>query len=85
MKVIGELSSQDIDYSSLRTGDSVEIIEVPPFVKTSEAMPSLRPGDILSVGEPGRVVDRRPMKTWAIRFAKGTYLIDQKYFKPSEE
>lgn len=32
----------------------------------------------------GRIMDRRPKDTWAVRFAVGAYLIDRKYFEPLE-
>eukprot|EP00270_Netrium_digitus_P016597 TRINITY_DN597_c0_g1_i1.p1 TRINITY_DN597_c0_g1~~TRINITY_DN597_c0_g1_i1.p1 ORF type:complete len:170 (+),score=24.50 TRINITY_DN597_c0_g1_i1:26-511(+) len=67
----------------LSKGSPIVITEAPPFVKTAEPMPMLKPNDgILNVGDAGRVLDRRPKGVWAIRFASGAYLIDRKYFRP---
>lgn len=58
------------------------VTRVPPFLKSADAMSSLRRGDLVEVGEPGRVVDRRPKDVWAVRFRAGTFLIDRQYIEP---
>lgn len=66
----------------LRHGTAVVVTRAPPFLKSADAMSSLRRGDLVEVGEPGRVVDRRPKDVWAVRFRAGTFLIDRKYIEP---
>lgn len=45
----------------------------------------MRPNNgLINVGDAGRIMDRRPKDTWAVRFAVGAYLIDRRYFKPLE-
>ncbi|NJN61847.1 MAG: DUF3148 domain-containing protein [Coleofasciculaceae cyanobacterium RL_1_1] len=62
-------------------GQRVRIIALPPYVKTADPMPMLRPPSAISVGEIGIILARQPGNTWSIRFAKGAYLIDRDYFE----
>jgi hypothetical protein len=62
-------------------GDKVRVLTLPPFVKTADPMPMLRPPDVIAVGEEGTVVDRRPGNYWAVRFTRGTYLLDSQYLE----
>lgn len=62
-------------------GEQVRVIALPPYLKTAEPMPMLRPADIISLGEEGTVSDRRPGGYWAVRFTKGTFLIDSQYLE----
>ena len=64
-------------------GDRVRVIALPPYVKTAEPMPMLRPPSVLQLGEEGVVVDRRPAGYWGIKFARGTFLIDSQYVERS--
>ncbi len=69
-------------------GSKVRVVALPPFVKTAEPMPMLRPPDVIHIGEEGIVLDRRPGGYWGIRFTKGAFLLDSQYIesidKPSE-
>lgn len=62
-------------------GQRVRILSLPPYVKTADPMPMLRPPSAISVGEIGIILARQPGNTWSIRFAKGAYLIDRDYFE----
>ncbi|KAM3098924.1 regulatory protein SipA [Phormidesmis sp. 146-35] len=62
-------------------GDKVRVLILPPFVKTADPMPMLRPPNVIALGEEGIVVDRRPGNYWAVRFARGTYLLDSQYLE----
>jgi len=66
-------------------GSKVRIIALPPYVKTADSMPMLRPPDIITVGEEGIVIDRRPGGYWGIRLSKGTFLIDSQYMESAEK
>jgi hypothetical protein len=69
-------------------GSKVRVVALPPFVKTAEPMPMLRPPDVIHIGEEGIVLDRRPGGYWGIRFTKGAFLLDSQYIesidKPTE-
>lgn len=68
-------------------GERVRVIAIPPYVKTAEPMPMLRPPNVVRLGEEGVVLDRRPGGFWGVRFAKGAFLMDSQYLEavPSNE
>lgn len=44
---------------ALKIGSPVVLVDSPPFVKTAEPMPMLKPNDgLLNVGDPGRLAFR---------------------------
>ncbi|MBD2464967.1 DUF3148 domain-containing protein [Oscillatoria sp. FACHB-1407] len=63
-------------------GDRVRVIALPPYVKTAESMPMLRPPNVIQVGEEGTVLDRRPGGYWGVRFTRGAFLIESQYIDP---
>lgn len=65
-------------------GSKVRVLALPPYVKTAEPMPMLRPPDVIYVGEEGIVLDRRPGGYWGIRFSKGAFLLDSQYIESVE-
>jgi hypothetical protein len=62
-------------------GETVKLIESPPYLKTADPMPMLRPPDIINLGEEGVVLDRRPGGYWSVKFARGAFLIDSQYLE----
>ncbi|MUL35441.1 hypothetical protein BWI75_03475 [Gloeocapsopsis sp. AAB1 = 1H9] len=62
-------------------GEMVRVVALPPYLKTSEPMPMLRPPDVIQIGEEGIVMDRRPGGYWSVRFTRGTFLIDSQYIE----
>jgi hypothetical protein len=62
-------------------GSKVRVIALPPYVKTADPMPMLRPPDIIRIGEEGVVMNRRPGGYWGIRFAKGAFLLESQYIE----
>jgi Protein of unknown function (DUF3148) len=62
-------------------GAKVRVIALPPYVKTAEPMPMLRPPDVIRLGEEGIVLDRRPGGYWGIRFQRGAFLIESQYIE----
>ena len=62
-------------------GEKVRLISLPPYLKTADSMPVLRPADILQLGEEGIVFDRRPGGYWGVRFLKGSFLMDDQYLE----
>jgi hypothetical protein len=65
-------------------GQRVRVIALPPYVKTADSMPMLRPPSVITIGEIGTILARHPGDTWSIRFTKGAYLLDRDYFEPVE-
>jgi len=62
-------------------GDRVRIVQLPAYVKTADPMPMLKPPTVLSVGEEGIVLGRKPGNYWSIRFTNGAYLLDGQYLE----
>lgn len=69
------------DTKEFNVGDRVRIIALPPYVKTAEPMPMLRPPSVVQLGEEGIVMDRRPGGFWGVRFTKGAFLMDSQYLE----
>lgn len=67
--------------SEIAVGSKIKLIALPPYFKTAEPMPMLRPADILVIGEEGVVMDRRPGGYWGVRFNRGTFLVESKYME----
>ncbi|BAY64797.1 hypothetical protein NIES22_48970 [Calothrix brevissima NIES-22] len=65
-------------------GSKVRVVALPPYVKTAEPMPMLRPPDVIHLGEEGTVIDRRPGGYWGIRFTKGAFLLDSQYIESTD-
>ncbi|MEY3299382.1 MAG: hypothetical protein RLZZ597_2642 [Cyanobacteriota bacterium] len=70
--------------STFSVGDRVQLVALPPYLKTADPMPMLRPPDLLQVGDEGLVLDRRPGGYWGVRFDRGAFLIDSQYLVPVE-
>ncbi len=71
----------------LSVGDRVRVIALPPYVKTADPMPMLRPPNVLKLGEEGVVLDRRPGGYWGVKFSKAAFLMESQYLEvipPSE-
>ena len=65
----------------MKVGDRVKLVMLPPYVKTADPMPMLRPPDVLTVGEKGVILDRRPGGYWGVRFTQGAFLLETKYLE----
>lgn len=63
-------------------GDRVRLVALPPYIKTADPMPMLRSSSLVTLGEEGIILDRRPGNYWSVRFTKGAYLIDHQYLEP---
>jgi len=62
-------------------GSKVKIITLPPYIKTADPMPMLRPPHVIQLGEEGVVVSLNPGGYWGVRFMKGTFLMDSQYLE----
>lgn len=69
------------EANELAVGDRVRVIALPSYVKTAEPMPMLRPPNVISLGEEGVVLDRRPGGYWGVRFARGAFLMERQYLE----
>ena len=67
---------------TLSVGASVRLLQTPPYLKTADAMPMLRPPDLVDSGEVGQVVGLRAMEQVAVRFRRGTFLLEMRQLEP---
>lgn len=68
--------SEPISNSSFSIGDRVYLVKRPPYFKTAEPMPMLRPPDLIPLGSEGVIDQLRPGGTYAVRFSQGCFLIN---------
>ena len=58
-------------------GDQVRLLQSPPYLKTADPMPMLRPPDLVDADELGQVVGLRALEQLAVRFRRGTFLLER--------
>jgi hypothetical protein len=66
----------------IHLGDAVRLRLPPRYLKTADPMPMLRPPDLVDPGEVGRVVEIRALDLRAVRFRRGTFLINASDLEP---
>ncbi|WP_019507577.1 regulatory protein SipA [Pleurocapsa sp. PCC 7319] len=69
------------EQKKIKVGDQVKIVALPAYIKTAEPMPMLRSPNLLTVGETGVVMERRPGGYWGIRFTQGAFLLESQYIE----
>jgi len=69
---------------ALAVGDAVRLVGVPPYLKTADPMPMLRPSDLVESDEIGHVVEIRALGQFAVRFRRGAFLIRRADLSPVE-
>lgn len=60
-------------------GDRVRISASPPYLKTADSIPMLRPPDLVAVGDEGTILERRLGGYWVVKFERGNFLVDIRY------
>ena len=71
--------------TALSPGSKIQVIQLPPYLKTADPMPMLRPADLIAVGDVGTLCNRRPGDYWAVKFDRGSFLLEDKYFEAIAE
>ena len=61
----------------LEVGTTVVLQQQPAYLKTADPMPMLRPADLVSPDEIGQVVGLRAADLVAVRFRRGTFLLER--------
>ena len=56
-------------------GAKVRLRDITAFLKTADPMPMLRPPDLVDASEVGEVVGLRALEQHAVRFRRGTFLL----------
>ena len=62
-------------------GTTIKMIALPTHFKTADPMPMLRPPQTIALGEIGVITDRRPGNYWVVKFDRGSYLVEDRYFE----
>jgi Protein of unknown function (DUF3148) len=62
-------------------GTTIRMIALPTHFKTADPMPMLRPPSTIALGETGLITDRQPGNYWVVKFDRGSYLIEDRYFE----
>lgn len=57
-------------------GDAVKLKGRPKYLKTADPMPMLRPPDLVDSDEQGQVLAIMARNQFAVRFRRGTFLLD---------
>jgi hypothetical protein len=57
-------------------GDAVVLIDRPRYLKSADPMPMMRPPDLVDPAEVGEVVALKAMNQVAVKFRRGTFLLD---------
>jgi hypothetical protein len=57
-------------------GSKVRLRGIPTYLKTADPMPMLRPPDLVDAVEVGEVVGLRALEQLAVRFRRGTFLLE---------
>lgn len=63
----------------------MQLLQRPSYLKTADPMPMLRPPDLVDLAEVGEVVALRPLGTVAVRFRRGTFLIEGALLRRPDE
>ncbi|MCP9792547.1 DUF3148 domain-containing protein [Vulcanococcus limneticus Candia 3F8] len=63
--------------AALEVGAAVRLIAAPAYLKTADPMPMLRPPDLVDAEEVGQVVGLRALEQLAVRFRRGTFLLER--------
>jgi len=66
-----------IPAATLEVGATVRLIATPTYLKTADPMPMLRPPDLVDAEEVGQVVGLRALEQLAVRFRRGTFLLER--------
>jgi len=76
-------SAEPAGSPSFSVGDRVCLLQSPPYIKTADPMPMLRPPDLVTPGEVGVVSEIRPRDQLAVRFRRGTFLLAVRDLRPA--
>lgn len=69
--------------ASFGVGDRVRLKSQPPYFKTAEPLPMLRPADLIPIGTEGTVIEQRPGSYWAVKFERVALLVDTTHLEPA--
>ena len=75
-------AGSDAGAECLGVGASVRLVQRPAYLKSADPMPMLRPPDLIDEAETGTVVELRALGQRAVRFRRGTFLLEAGQLRP---
>ena len=69
-------SAESLNPLTFGVGDAVQLKGRPKYLKTAYPMPMLRPPDLVDSDEQGQVLAIKARNQFAVRFRRGTFLLD---------
>ena len=69
-------SAESLNPLTFGVGDAVQLKGRPKYMKTADPMPMLRPPDLVDSDEQGQVLAIKARNQFAVRFRRGTFLLD---------
>ena len=74
-EALASVPSGEGGHPPFAVGAQVRLAQRPPYLKSADPMPMLRPPDLIDEGETGVVVELRALGQCAVRFRRGTFLL----------
>ena len=65
-----------VEQLPFAVGDAVQLKGRPNYLKTADPMPMLRPPDLVDSDEQGQVLAIKARNQLAVRFRRGTFLLE---------
>jgi hypothetical protein len=62
-------------------GTTIRIVALPTYLKTADPMPMLRSSSLLSIGDLGLIIDRKPGNYWVVKFDRSSFLLEDRYLE----
>jgi Protein of unknown function (DUF3148) len=62
-------------------GATIRIVALPTYLKTADPMPILRAPSLLSIGDLGLIIDRKPGNYWVVKFDRSSFLLEDRYLE----
>ena len=75
-------SAEPAVATAFALGSRVLLSGRPSYLKTADPMPMLRPPDLVDAQEEGEVVGLRALEQLAVRFRRGTFLLEARQLEP---
>ena len=72
-------------FKELNIGTNVQLIALPTYLKTADPMPMLLSPSLLTLGERGLIIGRKPGNYWIVKFARSAFLLEDRYLEAIDE
>lgn len=73
---VSAAGQEKTEAALLSVGTTVRLRQRPRYLRSADPMPMLRPPDLIDADECGLVVEQRALMQLAVRFRRGTFLLE---------